>query len=125
MKAKHTPGPWTFTIWAQNKEQRKQIEAAGLKPTKFITNDGGVVVMSDTGRVCTVDAKSNFKRGQGYQLDCPERDANAVLVAAAPELLALLEELIDIEGPCPGTATWATKVRAAIAKAQDMNMEGK
>jgi hypothetical protein len=33
------------------------------------------------------------------------------------ELLALLKELIDIEGPQPGTAQWAEKVRAAIAKA--------
>ena len=33
------------------------------------------------------------------------------------ELLGLLQELIDIEGPQPGTAEWASKVRAAIAKA--------
>lgn len=33
------------------------------------------------------------------------------------ELIALLTELIDIEGPQPGTAKWATKVRAALAKA--------
>lgn len=34
------------------------------------------------------------------------------------EMLALLEELIDIEGPCPGTGGWAAKVRATIAKAR-------
>jgi hypothetical protein len=33
------------------------------------------------------------------------------------ELRGLLAELIDIEGPCPGTAAWADRVRAAIAKA--------
>lgn len=33
------------------------------------------------------------------------------------ELLALLVELIDIEGPQPGTSAWADKARAAIAKA--------
>ncbi len=42
---------------------------------------------------------------------------NAKLIAAAPELLALLIELIDIEGPQPGTGMWANKVEAAIKKA--------
>lgn len=34
------------------------------------------------------------------------------------EMLALLEELIDIEGPCPGNWPWAEKVQATIAKAR-------
>ena len=42
---------------------------------------------------------------------------DARLIASAPKLLALLEELIDIEGPQPGTAEWARKVQAAIAEA--------
>jgi len=46
-----------------------------------------------------------------------EREANARLIAAAPELLATLQELIDIEGPQPGSAAWADKARALIAKA--------
>jgi hypothetical protein len=32
------------------------------------------------------------------------------------EMAALLAELIDIEGPCPGTATWAEKVRALLTR---------
>lgn len=43
--------------------------------------------------------------------------ADANLIAAAPELLALLRELIDIEGPQPGHAMWAYKVKQAIDKA--------
>jgi hypothetical protein len=35
------------------------------------------------------------------------------------ELVALLKELIDIEGPQPGTGGWAEKVIAAIAKAEE------
>lgn len=31
------------------------------------------------------------------------------------ELRALLQELIDIEGPQPGTSAWAEKVRAALS----------
>lgn len=34
------------------------------------------------------------------------------------ELVGLLRELIDIEGPQPGTSIWAAKVRAALAKAE-------
>jgi hypothetical protein len=37
--------------------------------------------------------------------------------AFAAELLALLIELTDIEGPLPGTQSWHTKAMAAIAKA--------
>lgn len=52
----------------------------------------------------------------------PEQDhvarANIRLIAAAPELLGLLKELIDIEGPQPGHVEWARKVYAAIAKAE-------
>lgn len=48
----------------------------------------------------------------------PRRDAaQAKLIAQAPTMLALLCELIDIEGPCPGNAEWAGKVRAVIAAA--------
>ena len=42
----------------------------------------------------------------------------ATLLAAAPDLLALLEKLIDIEGPQPGTGEWANEVQAAIKKAR-------
>jgi hypothetical protein len=45
-------------------------------------------------------------------------EANARLIAAAPKMLSLLQELIDIEGPQPGTSEWAAKVRAAIAEAK-------
>lgn len=38
-------------------------------------------------------------------------------LAAATEALALLQELIDIEGPQPGHAEWARKVRTTIDKA--------
>lgn len=38
----------------------------------------------------------------------------------ADELIALLIELVDIEGPQPGTSAWADKVHAAIAKATEV-----
>jgi hypothetical protein len=49
----------------------------------------------------------------GYE----DPEANAKLIAAAPDLLELLQELVDIEGPQPGHVMWANKVKAAIEKA--------
>lgn len=43
----------------------------------------------------------------------------AKLTPLETELVALLRELIDIEGPQPGTGGWAAKVRAALAKAEE------
>lgn len=42
--------------------------------------------------------------------------SNAKLIAAAPDLAALLAELVDIEGPLPGNAAWAKKVREQLAR---------
>lgn len=57
--------------------------------------------------------------GTGFAVACGiGSKANAHLIAAAPEMLALLRELVDIEGPCPGTAGWAENVHAAIARAE-------
>ena len=46
-----------------------------------------------------------------------ERRDDANLCAAAPDLLALLQELVDMEGPLPGTSEWGDRARAAIAAA--------
>jgi hypothetical protein len=53
--------------------------------------------MTDIVKNCAVD-------------DCQKRD----LLYEIERLRALLQELIDIEGPQPGTADWAEKVRAAL-----------
>lgn len=45
------------------------------------------------------------------------RPADAHVLAAAHDMYDLLRELVDIEGPCPGNATWAKKVYAVIEKA--------
>lgn len=52
-----------------------------------------------------------------------ETEANACLIAAAPKMLALLKELIDIEGPQPGHIEWARKVQAVIAEAEWMSQQ--
>lgn len=89
----HTPGPWTPCFMTlERKAIGFHISGRAYGSTRPIC---------ETGKNCA-----------------PEMEANARLIAAAPDMLALLKELIDIEGSQPGTAAWAAKVFAAIAKAE-------
>jgi hypothetical protein len=88
---KHTQGPWQVGYAVDDYGDTEII-------IEKITSSGSLLVAVAVGGLL----------GQ---------EANARLIAAAPDLLAVLQELIDIEGPQPGTATWADKARAAIAKA--------
>ncbi len=87
MTIKHTPGPWAYQ---ENADPHTHI-VRSVQPRHFI---------------CQLP-----KSSAGIS------EANARLIAAAPDMLALLRELIDIEGPQPGTSDWANKVKGAIAKA--------
>jgi hypothetical protein len=101
MKATHTPGPWIAS--------RKNN---GLKPLFYQPP----VVLARGGYMTVAD-------GLG---DGPEAEANTKLIAAAPELLAALQEIAD-RGPVDGyTSAGALRLRlagsqtiarAAIAKA--------
>ena len=84
----HTPGPW---IWSD--------DFRGL----FGAGEWNAVL--------------DYAFTEGMWLGHHNKEANARLIASAPDLLALLIELVNIEGPCPGNAAWAEKVLAAIAKA--------
>lgn len=74
--AKHTPGPWRI---------------AGLNLQGLFTNDGAASIVTDDGPVASVACQTPFKRGSGSTALCAERDANARLIVAAPELLAELD----------------------------------
>lgn len=95
MSAKHTTGPWS------------------AEPT--CPNDGvncWFIVSEDRKQVGSVD---------GYQGD-PEREANARLIAAAPDLLEALQNVVDawssqFERQGHMAPEWAKKARAAITKA--------
>lgn len=107
----HTPGPW---------------DAGG----SFLTNDGQKAIMTvgdDRVRVALVDRHAVAKRGQGYLIECPVRNANARLIAAAPDLLDACDMSINtLLGCCVAgggvddrstmLATIA-QLRSAIAKA--------
>jgi hypothetical protein len=76
MSTKHTPGPW-FVGANTN-------------------NDGGVSIVSDEARVCVVDAIGKFPRGQGWNHQDAARDANARLIAAAPDMLEALKAISEV-----------------------------
>ena len=109
MNGKSTPGPWV------------------LSKIGFRTNDGAAPVMApdpDLGekRVALVDCQTRFKRGQGWKAECAEREANARLIAAAPELLEALVYLVgesddSMDAEYNPHAAPLAKARAAIAKA--------
>jgi len=96
--SKHTPRPWVVNefhtaVWTSHDPEHAKS-------------------------ICECHFNTILEIERGYN-GCHklEAEANAKLIAAAPELLALLIELVDIEGPLPGNAEWAAKVRAAIHKA--------
>lgn len=88
--AQHTPGPWT--------------SQAGI-----IRTAGGAVAILPNGLYCVRSAARN----------ADENQANARLIAAAPELLAGLEQVLHwIDCDCDRSKHSLEAARAAIAKAK-------
>lgn len=95
----HSPGPWQV--------ERVTFDPSGRAGFPWrITNRIGTIAPEVWGRVDT------------------ERDANARLIAAAPELLDMTRELARVcEGVCHGWPGgdpfgWIEKARALVAKAE-------
>ena len=91
--ARHTPGPW------------KAVEAAYNPPGWLWVQNGPGALLADVH--------------QNVNIPLDARNANARLMAAAPELLEALQEIItaaDGEGWSQLDAGF-TKARAAVAKA--------
>jgi hypothetical protein len=93
MTEKHTPGPWS--IW-------RDFNVIADKGTRAIANCGG------------------FSNSRNAEADHEENVANARLIAAAPDLLEALKEMVRLEllletyGPLDRACNMA---RAAILKA--------
>ncbi|MCB2020944.1 MAG: hypothetical protein KDG44_09070, partial [Burkholderiaceae bacterium] len=98
----HTPGPWRIT------------DRYGV-----LTDQVGI----DGRTVCTVWVRQQGHRPSGVDTEpWPEGEANARLIAAAPELLDALRELAELVVlqfgmPPPGADGPLQKALAAIAKA--------
>lgn len=98
-EVKHTPGPWSFRIYSTD-DDPEFLRKHGMEPVLHLTNEGQRFVMSESGRVALVDCHTEYKRSMGYKQECVERDANARLIAAAPDLLEALQELLDAGDHC-------------------------
>lgn len=76
MTDNHTPGPW-------------RVGTFGL------LNSGARAVVYEDGRICTVDLqRENVRSRDKFDAICDQREANARLIAASPDLLAAAEALI-------------------------------
>lgn len=76
-------------------------------PWRFIETRIGISVLAE--RSGQIIAKSPFRDEQGR--------ADALLIAAAPELLAALKEVIELADTLGNEPDWLGKASVAIAKA--------
>jgi hypothetical protein len=95
MKNTHTPAPW-----------------------KIEPHDHANVIWADNGTICDVfHANENDDMTSGFPV-MQESEANARLIAAAPELLEALQELLcDKYLSAPLNADRMAKAREAVKKA--------
>ena len=102
MSGAHTPGPW------------------------FVEADGaGIYVVTETMMVASPSPMDKHPTDSDEYIDGPETEANARLIAAAPELLEelrlMVQQFAQYVPPAPsgGNEAWRiNKARAAIAKAE-------
>lgn len=97
MSAKHTPGPW--------------VHDTSGHPAPDVRAASGRAI-AHTWMVCSSTPKS----AAGYQARADEDRANARLIAAAPELLAVLEHASHLD-TFREFNDYLPTIRAAIAKA--------
>lgn len=110
----HTPGPWTFRKWAS---EPTTVGGRVFDGVRALTNDGKAPVMAGSTLVAQVVGHKDYKRGQGHELECAERDANAHLIAAAPEMFEALEAM-DREGFTVRTMGLALRALEKVRGAQ-------
>ena len=95
---KHTPGPWR-----RAESYRPEIQNVG-------TSAQAPYILCADGRNVAAAMIGGFE-------DMAEVDANARLIAAAPELLAAAEKCLPYHGPFQLPTTLIEELRVAIAKA--------
>ena len=94
---------WEQHIVLQRMDGDVQVWGRAKRPESRALSERGLTIMAR-------------KWARRVALTYSPQDAD--LIATAPEMLEALEELVDIEGPLPGTANWHAKVIAVIAKAR-------
>jgi len=129
-KSLYTPGPWDYSPYVGTPEEIEQARKHGMEPIRMLSNDGQATVMAGAGDdhkpVARIECQIRYKRGQGHATDCAERDANARLIAAAPQLLEATQLFLaafsgtdpdKIEDTDPDSAKAIRVALAAVAKA--------
>jgi hypothetical protein len=125
-ETKHTPGPWVYNLYPYGDEEVEKRRSLGIEPVRMLTNEGQAPIMGgpedDSRRIALVDCQVEYKRGKAHLTECAEREANARLIAAAPDLLAVcarFEAYMLRKGDPWDGDDWQLMqdVRAAIAKA--------
>lgn len=113
----YTKGPWKFRLYATD-DTPAELAKFGIKPVRMLDNSGAMAISSEGGRIAMVDCQAAYKRGQGHATECAERDANARLIAASPDLFEALRDVMR-EMVHPGRVSNTTTMRAleAIGKA--------
>jgi len=108
--AGHTPGPWKFEPNPRNLEYIRLVEKREPEPHEgyMRDNDGGWYVPGIAKVLCKTSGKK-------YDRMDNEGQANARLIAAAPDLLAFAEATAQTFGP---DTMISKEARAAIAKAK-------
>lgn len=100
METKHTSGPW-------------HVGGSASSKTPIQKYDYARVWAKDGAAVCEI----SIRRQLGTKGASQEELDNARLIAAAPDLLAALKDLLPMWGS--GIAEpWVIRARAAIAKAE-------
>ena len=103
----HTPAPWK----AEVNEKSATINILGLHTDYMRCRDS-----DDHGSIVIVECASAMLDDTTYAPMLPEQVANARLIAAAPELLAVLHA-INADAPDMSDALW-NLLDAAILKAE-------
>ena len=97
MDMKYTPGPWAYSRWDERGETRF-----------YIAQQEGAPYTPNYSDVATLIAETVSLERRAIQ------EANARLISAAPELLAVLQEVLVL---IPDTYETKDRALAAIAKA--------
>jgi hypothetical protein len=127
----HTPGPWKLVEYHMAPADVELARKHGIDVPVAMTNDGQRYITADSAsdrtRIALVDSMTDYKRGKGHEVQCAERDANARLIAAAPQLLEVADCALNVLIGCCVPAGGADdrkmiletiqQLRAAIAKA--------
>ena len=105
MNTQHTPGPWTIEDAGESDIKGEKYWDCEIR----VPHRASIVRLMDSHHC------------EEFGFSAEETQANARLIAAAPDLLAALEEIYREFGDMGGPEGWSEsvmKARAAIAKAK-------